>query len=269
MASQSAIEWTNSTWNPVSGCQKVSPGCDHCYAERFAERWRGVRGNYFENGFDLQLRPNMLGRPGTWRKPQFVFVNSMSDLFHKDVPDDYIDRVFEEMELVNRHIYQLLTKRPERMRRYVRSRYEARRAPDHVWFGTTIESGDYAWRADMLRDIDAKTRFLSVEPMIGAVNNVNFDGISWIIVGGESGPGRRPMNVEWVRDVRDRCEQQQIAFFFKQWHKAGTGRELDGRTWDGMPAMSPKRSQFARAQWNVIATCRSLIFLAALRAAMS
>jgi protein gp37 len=236
MAGQSTIEWTNATWNPVSGCTKVSAGCDHCYAERFAERWRGVPGNYFEGGFDLQLRPNMLGRPTTWRKPQLVFVNSMSDLFHAEVPDEYIDRVFDEMEHVDRHIYQLLTKRPERMRRYVQRRYGNRTAPDQIWFGTTIESGEYAWRADMLRDVNSKTRFLSIEPMIGPVDNVNFKGIGWIIVGGESGPGRRPMEAQWARDVRDRCIAAGIPFFFKQWHKAGTGRELDGRTWDEMPS---------------------------------
>ena len=159
----------------------------------------------------------------------------MSDLFHADVPDAYIDRVFEQMEAVDRHIYQLLTKRPERMRRYVRKRYGKSVAPEQIWFGTTIESGDYAWRADMLREVNAKTRFLSIEPMIGPVDAVDFSGIGWIIVGGESGPGKRPMDVQWARDVRDRCLASGIPFFFKQWHKAGTGRMLDGRTWDGMP----------------------------------
>lgn len=235
MAGQSAIEWTDATWNPVSGCQKISAGCDHCYAERFAERWRGVPGSYFEAGFDLTLRPNMLQRPASWRKPQFIFVNSMSDMFHADVPDTYIDQVFEQMEAVDRHIYQLLTKRPERMRRYVRKRYANAVAPAQIWFGTTIESGDYAWRADMLREVNAKMRFLSIEPMIGPVDAVDFNGIGWIIVGGESGPGKRPMNPQWARDVRDRCLATGIPFFFKQWHKAGTGRILDGRTWDGMP----------------------------------
>ncbi len=235
MAAQTGIEWTNATWNPVSGCTKISAGCDHCYAERFAERWRGVSGNYFEGGFDLQLRPNMLGRPATWRKPQLVFVNSMSDLFHAGVPDEYIDRVFTEMETVDRHVYQLLTKRPERMRRYVRTRYGREAAPDQIWFGTTVESGAYAWRADMLREVEAKVRFLSIEPMIGPVDEVDFAGIGWTIVGGESGPGKRRMEPAWVRDVRDRCLEAGIPFFFKQWHKGGTGRELDGRTWDGMP----------------------------------
>jgi len=236
MAGQSTIEWTNATWNPVSGCTKISAGCDHCYAERFAERWRGVRGNYFENGFDLQLRPNMLGRPSSWRKPQLIFVNSMSDLFHPDVPDDYIDLVFDEMEAVDRHVYQVLTKRPERLRRYARKRYGKRIIPRHIWIGTTIESGEYAWRANMLREVNVPIRFLSLEPLIGAVDRVDLSGIGWVILGGESGPGRRPMEISWAREVRDRCVAADIPFFFKQWHKAGTGRELDGRTWDEMPA---------------------------------
>jgi protein gp37 len=234
MASESAIEWTNSTWNPVSGCTKVSPGCDHCYAERFAERWRGVPGNYFRNGFDLELRPNMLDRPAQWRSPRLVFVNSMSDLFHRDVPDEYIDQVFEQMELVHRHTYQLLTKRPERMRRYVARRY-ADAAPDNIWFGVSVESNDYSWRVDMLREVRGSVRFLSVEPMLAPVDRVSLEGISWVIVGGESGPGRRAVDPSWVRSLRDRCQANGIAFFFKQWHKAGTGRELDGRTWDEMP----------------------------------
>lgn len=236
MAGQSTIEWTNATWNPVSGCTKISAGCDHCYAERFAERWRGVRGNYFENGFDLELRPNMLGRPSSWRKPQFIFVNSMSDLFHPDVPDEYIDLVFDEMEAVDRHVYQVLTKRPERLRRYARKRYGKRIISHHIWIGTTIESGEYAWRANMLREVNAPVRFLSMEPLIGPVDRVDLSGIGWVILGGESGPGRRPMDISWAREVRDRCLAADIPFFFKQWHKAGTGRELDGRTWDEMPA---------------------------------
>ena len=236
MASQSAIEWTNSTWNPTTGCTKVSEGCDHCYAERFAERWRGIPGNYFQSGFDLQLRPNMLDRPAQWRARRLIFVNSMSDLFHADVPDGYIDEVFLRMESIDRHIYQVLTKRPERMRRYVRKRYgPGQMAPPQIWFGTSVESNRYAWRVDMLREVNAAVRFLSVEPMIGSIDEVRLDGIAWVIVGGESGPGKRPMNPDWVRQVRDRCIAGDVAFFFKQWHKANTGRELDGRTWDQMP----------------------------------
>lgn len=236
MAATTAIEWTDATWNPSTGCEKISPGCDNCYAERFAERWRGVAGNYFEQGFDLTLRRNMLGRPTQWKKPLRIFVNSMSDLFHRAVPDNYLDEVFAEMEHVDRHVYQVLTKRPERMRRYCRARYGSGKLPSHIWMGTSVESNDYSWRVDMLRDVHAPIRFLSVEPMIDSIDKVSLAGISWVIVGGESGPRRRSMNVAWVRDVRDRCVTANIAFFFKQWHKAGTGRILDGRTWDQLPA---------------------------------
>jgi protein gp37 len=243
MAASSAIEWTDATWNPTSGCTKVSAGCDHCYAERFAERWRGVPGNYFESGFDLTLRPKMLSRPAEWRGSKRIFVNSMSDLFHQGIPDDYIDRVFETMELVDRHIYQVLTKRPERMRRYLRRRYAIDQAPAHIWLGVSVESNQFAWRADMLRDSPVTVRFLSMEPLIGAVDAVQLEGVDWVIVGGESGPGRRKMEEMWVRDVRDRCVLSGIAFFFKQWHKAGTGRELDGRTWDQLPNICADENQ--------------------------
>jgi len=236
MATTTAIEWTNATWNPVTGCEKISDGCDNCYAHRFAERWRGVKGNYFETGFDLQLRPNMLARPTSWKKPRLIFVNSMSDLFHADVPDAYIDRVFDEMERANHHVYQLLTKRPERMRRYMRARYRDGRVPSQIWVGVTIESGRYAWRAHMVREVNADVRFLSVEPMIGDVDDVDLNGIGWVICGGESGPGRRPIDPEWVITLRDRCLAASIPFFFKQWHKAKSGRLLEGRTWDEMPA---------------------------------
>ena len=235
MAEHSAIEWTDSTWNPTTGCTKISEGCDHCYAERFSERWRGVPQNYFQNGFDVTLRPNMLDRPSSWKSPRLIFVNSMSDLFHVEISDSYIDQVFDRMESVDRHTYQLLTKRPERLRRYVRSRYGSTLAPEHIWFGTSVECNRYAWRADMLREVNASVRFLSIEPMIDSVEKVAFDGLSWVIVGGESGPKYRPLEAGWVRNVRDRCVHAKIPFFFKQWHKANTGRELDGRTWDEMP----------------------------------
>ena len=238
MSATSTIEWTDATWNVVTGCTKVSPGCDHCYAETFAERWRGVKGNYYENGFDLQLRPNMLDRPGTWKSPKRIFVNSMSDLFHVGVPDEYLDRVFDRMEAIDRHIYQILTKRPERMRRYLNKRLGRKRLAPHIWTGVSVESNDYAWRVDMLRDVNAAVRFLSIEPMLGPVDNVSFEGIHWAIVGGESGPNKRPMEASWVRDVRDRCLGSGIAFFFKQWHKSNTGRLLDGRTWDQMPSLT-------------------------------
>jgi protein gp37 len=235
MAASSTIEWTDATWNPTSGCTKVSPGCDHCYAMKFAERFRGVKGHYYERGFDLALRPNMLEKPVEWKSPRRIFVNSMSDLFHVGVSDEYLDSVFDRMEEIDRHIYQVLTKRPERMRRYLRKRYAGLEIPEHIWVGVSVESNDYGWRADMLRDVPAKVRFLSVEPLLGPVDQVRLDGIGWVIVGGESGPRYRPMDIDWVRNMRDRSKRLGIPFFFKQWHKKNTGRLLDGRTWDGMP----------------------------------
>jgi protein gp37 len=235
MAASSAIEWTDATWNPTSGCTRVSPGCDKCYALRFAERFRGVKGHYYENGFDVTLRPNMLLRPSEWKTPRRIFVNSMSDLFHVDVPDEYIDQVFNLMDQVDRHIYQLLTKRPERMRRYLKKRYAGSLIAPHIWIGVSIENNDYAWRADMLRETPAMIKFLSIEPMLGPVDRVLFDGIDWVIVGGESGPRYRVMDADWVRDVRDRCIRDGVSFFFKQWHKQNTGRVLDGSTWDQQP----------------------------------
>lgn len=242
MAASSAIEWTDATWNPTSGCTKVSPGCDNCYAMKFAERFRGVPGHYYEHGFDLALRPNMLDRPAEWKTPRRIFVDSMSDLFQAAVPDEYLDQVFERMERIDRHIYQLLTKRPERMRRYAKRRYGTGTVPAHIWMGVSVENNDYAWRAEMLREVAAHVRFLSVEPMIGPIDRVSLDGISWVIVGGESGHRYRPMEAGWVRDVRDRCQKRGISFFFKQWHKAGTGRLLDGHTWDELPVVvAPSR----------------------------
>lgn len=237
MAATSTIEWTDATWNPTSGCTKVSPGCDHCYAMKFAERFRGVKGHYYETGFDLALRPNMLDKPSEWKKPRRIFVDSMSDLFQTGVPDSYLDQVFDRMEAIDRHVYQVLTKRPERMRRYLKKRYARREMPGHIWIGVSVENNDYAWRADMLREVPAKVRFLSVEPMLGPVDRVALDGISWVIAGGESGPKHRPMDADWVREVRDRCDALGVSFFFKQWHKKNTGRILDGRTWDGMPGV--------------------------------
>ncbi|HEY0394164.1 MAG TPA: phage Gp37/Gp68 family protein [Candidatus Elarobacter sp.] len=241
MADATPIEWTNATWNPTTGCERVSPGCDNCYALRFAERFRGVPGHYFEHGFDVQLRENMLKTPEKWKSARYVFVNSMSDLFHRAIPDSYIARVFDVMERVDHHIYQVLSKRPERMLRFLKNRYYDRPVPRHIWIGTTVENNSAAWRVDVLRQIDARTRFMSVEPMIGPIDAVSLAGISWVIVGGESGPKHRPMDIAWIREVRDRCEQNGIPFFFKQWHKRGTGRVLDKQTWDGMPPSAPIR----------------------------
>jgi protein gp37 len=184
----------------------------------------------------------MLGRPDEWKTPRRIFVNSMSDLFHVSVPDSYIDQVFDLMERIDRHVYQVLTKRPERMRRYLKKRYEHSIVAPHIWVGVSVESNDYAWRVDMLREAPALVRFLSVEPMLGPVDRVSLNGIDWVIVGGESGPRYRPMESEWVRDVRDRCVAEGISFFFKQWHKNGTGRLLDGVTWDQQPRTYSLRS---------------------------
>jgi protein gp37 len=246
MSDNSAIEWTDATWNPVTGCTKVSPGCDHCYAETFAERFRGVPGHHFERGFDVVLRPERLAEPMRWRRPRMVFVNSMSDLFHKDVPDEFIDKVFMTMCEASQHTFQVLTKRPERMRRFVTYWYKQHgyfygSNLRNVWFGTSVESADYAWRADMLRETPAAVRFLSLEPLLGHIPAVILRDMDWVIVGGESGPGARPMDAQWVRDIRDDCEAMSIPFFFKQWggvRKKEAGRELDGRTYDEFPKAS-------------------------------
>lgn len=238
MSDGSAIEWTEATWNPVRGCTKVSPGCKHCYAETFSERFRGVPGHPYEQGFDLRLVPKALDIPHRWKRGRHIFVNSMSDLFHKDVPDEYIARVFRVMEETPRHSYQLLTKRAERM-----ARLAARlTVPANVWCGVSVENQDYVKRIAELQSVPAKVRFLSIEPMIGPIVDLPLEGIHWVIVGGESGPGARPLNPDWVRSVRDRCIQAQVAFFFKQWggvQKSRFGRLLDDRTWDEMPVGAP------------------------------
>ena len=238
MADNSAIEWTDATWNPVTGCTKITRGCDNCYAARFAERWRGVEGHPYEQGFDLRLWPARLDQPARWRKPRMIFVNSMSDLFHKDVPRAFIDDVFGCMERVDRHIYQVLTKRSSLMRDYLRGRYAGSQAPGHIWCGVSVEDSAAAGRIRHLQDAPATVRFLSVEPLLGPVGEIGLEGISWVIAGGESGPGAREMRFEWVRDLRDRCAAAGVPFFFKQWGgatpKAG-GRELEGVEHNAMP----------------------------------
>jgi len=238
MADGSAIEWTDATWNPVTGCTKISRGCDNCYAERFAERFRGVPGHPFANGFDLALRGERLGQPLAWRRPRMIFVNSMSDLFHKDVPHSFIDKVFDTMEQATWHTFQVLTKRSSIMRDYLRGRYGERSGPAHIWCGVSIEDGQAKSRVTHLRDAPAGLRFLSIEPLISPVGSINLTEIDWVIVGGESGPGARMVQPAWVRDVRDQCVSQGVAFFFKQWGglrpKSG-GRLLDGREWNGFP----------------------------------
>jgi protein gp37 len=238
MAQNSTIEWTNATWNPVTGCTKISAGCDNCYAERFSERFRGVRGHPFENGFDLTLRSERLEQPLTWKKSKMIFVNSMSDLFHNNIPMEFIFNVFETMEKANWHIFQVLTKRSSLMRTFINERYKNEPVPKHIWLGTSIEDHTKRSRIRHIQDTNASVRFLSIEPLIGPPGDLNLTGIRWVIVGGESGPQARPMQLSWVRSVRDQCIAQNIPFFFKQWGgprpKSG-GRNLDGHTWDQFP----------------------------------
>lgn len=235
MAENSAIEWTDSTWNPVRGCTKVSPGCKHCYALAFAERWRGIPGHPYEQGFDLRLVPEKLEEPLRWKSPRRIFVNSMSDLFHEGIPEPYIRRVFEIMGEASWHTFQVLTKRAERLTEL------APRLPwpDNVWQGVSVESERYLHRIEQLRQVPAAVKFLSLEPLLGPLPSVPLDGISWVIVGGESGLKHRPIQAEWVLSIRDQCSRKRVAFFFKQWGgrtpKAG-GRLLDGREWNEMPA---------------------------------
>jgi protein gp37 len=236
MAEHSSIEWTDATWNPVRGCTKISPGCKHCYAERFAERFRGVKGHPFEQGFDLRLVPAKLEEPFRWKKPQRIFVNSMSDLFHEEIPFEYVQQVFGVMNRANWHQYQILTKRAERIEELSP---KLQWAP-HIWMGVSVENNDYLWRIDHLRRTQAHVKFLSIEPLLGPLGKIDLRGIDWVIVGGESGPGARTMETEWVKDIRDQCFKTGVAFFFKQWggvQKKKTGRLLEGRTWDEMPEL--------------------------------
>lgn len=238
MADATSIEWTDATWNPVTGCTKISAGCDNCYAERFSERFRGTPDHPFENGFDLTLRPERVLQPLGWRNPRMIFVNSMSDLFHKEVPRAFISKVFDTMEQANWHTFQVLTKRSSLLRNFVRDRYKDGKAPKHIWLGVSVEDGTKKSRIRHLQEAPITTRFLSIEPLIGPVGELNLTGIDWVIVGGESGPKARYMDPEWVRDIRDQCRKKKVAFFFKQWGgfrpKSG-GRKLDGREWNQFP----------------------------------
>jgi protein gp37 len=239
MASNSGIEWTDATWNPVTGCSKISPGCKHCYAERMARRLQAMGQSNYSNGFDLTLQPQMLELPLFWRKPRRIFVNSMSDLFHDDVPAHYIQSVFDVMRRAHWHQYQVLTKRSER----VASLDPLLEWHPSIWMGVSVETGRYVGRIDDLRSTRAHVKFLSLEPLLGPLPNLDLSGIDWVIVGGESGPHARPMAAEWVRDIRDQCKATGVAFFFKQWggtFKARTGRNLDDRTWDEMPVAISK-----------------------------
>jgi protein gp37 len=234
MGLKSAIEWTDSTWNPITGCTKVSPGCKHCYAERMAERLQAMGQENYRNGFALTLQPQMLELPLQWKTPQTIFVNSMSDLFHEEVPLEYIERVFDVMRRAHWHRFQVLTKRADRL---------ADLSPllawePNIWMGVSVESDGYRVRIDGLRRAGAQTKFLSLEPLLGPLYDLDLRGIHWVIVGGESGPGARPMDPAWARDLRDQCRRSKVPFFFKQWggtNKKRAGRVLDGRTWDEMP----------------------------------
>lgn len=234
MAAKTAIEWTESTWNPLTGCTKISPGCKHCYAERMALRLQAMGQPNYRNGFQLTLHEHALELPLRWHQPQMIFVNSMSDLFHEDVPLEFIQSVFDVMTKASWHTFQVLTKRS---RRLVEVDHELV-WPDNVWMGVSVETKDYTFRIDQLRETHAKTKFLSLEPLLGPLVTLNLSGIQWVIVGGESGPGARPMQPSWVADIRDQCQKAHVPFFFKQWggtNKKKAGRELDGRTWDELP----------------------------------
>ncbi len=239
MSVQSAIEWTDATWNPVRGCTKISPGCKYCYAERFAERFRGVPGHPFEQGFDLRLVPEKLAEPLRWRTPRMIFVNSMSDLFHEGVPDNYIESVAQVMVDANWHTYQVLTKRSLRMCNLLNAKLRFAARKRHIWWGVSVEDKRYGLpRISHLRQSDAKVKFLSVEPILEDLGAVNLTDIDWMIVGGESGPGARPIEASWVRSLRKQSREAGVKFFFKQWggvRKHTTGRTLDGRTYDEFP----------------------------------
>jgi protein gp37 len=242
MANSTQIEWTDATWNPVTGCSKITAGCDNCYAERFSERFRGVPNHPFQNGFDLTLRPARLTQPLSWKAPRRVFVNSMSDLFHKDVPRSFIDKVFETMEGANWHTFQVLTKRSSLLTRYLNQRYPNSLAPPHIWLGVSVEDAKNAVRIKHLKAARASIKFVSFEPLIGPVGRIDLSGVDWAIVGGESGPRARPMKEAWALELRDQCRVQNIAFFFKQWggvrQKSG-GRKLKGREWNQYPKTQP------------------------------
>lgn len=238
MGEKSAIEWTEATWNPVTGCTKISPGCDNCYAERLALRLQAMGQPNYANGFELTLQERMLELPLKWKTPQIIFVNSMSDLFHEDIPEAFIREVFAVMERADWHVFQVLTKRPKRMAELAPSLPW----PDHIWAGTSVELDRYAWRSNVyLRSVPAAVRFVSAEPLLGPLPSLALDHLQWLITGGESGPQHRDCDPDWVRDLRDRCLAESVAFFHKQWGgrtSKSRGRLLDGQTWDQFPQVS-------------------------------
>jgi protein gp37 len=244
VANASGIEWTEATWNPLTGCTKVSPGCKHCYAERLSKRLMAMGNPKYANGFRLTLHEDALELPLRWSKPRAIFVNSMSDLFHEDVPDEFVHRVFAVMAAAHWHRFQVLTKRPERL---LALDPELAWRPN-IWMGVSVENERYVPRVDLLRQTQAHVKFLSIEPLLGPLPSLDLAGIDWAIVGGESGPGARPLKESWVRDIRDRCLDAGVPFFFKQWggvQKHRTGRMLDGRTWDEMPGDPDSRGRAA------------------------
>jgi protein gp37 len=252
VAETSNIEWTQSTWNPVTGCSKVSPGCARCYAETFAERWRGIPGHPYEQGFDLRLWPERLEQPLRWKRPRVVFVNSMSDLFHEEVPDSFIKSVFDVMAAADHHVFQILTKREDRLRALA----PLLSWPPNVWMGVTIENRRFVHRADALREVPAGVRFISAEPLLGALDGLDLDGIDWVIAGGESGHGARPMRLEWARQLRDQCTAEQVCFFLKQLggfpNKRGADYALlDGQLWRQMPEPARRTEKTgSRRRWT-------------------
>ena len=234
MAANTSIEWTEASWNPVSGCTKISPGCENCYAERMALRLKAMGQKNYQNGFQLTLHEDALRIPESWLKPKTIFVNSMSDLFHEDVPFEFIEKVFKVMLRTPHHIYQVLTKRSERLVELSTKL----KWTENIWLGVSVENQDYVYRIDQLSQVRTEVRFISFEPLLDRIQYMNLKGIDWVIVGGESGPGSRPMNPEWVREIRDKCVHEGVSFFFKQWggfNKKKAGRLLDGRTWEQLP----------------------------------
>lgn len=234
MSTKSSIEWTESTWNPLTGCNKVSPGCKHCYAETMTKRLKAMGTEKYKNGFNITLHPGTIEEPLHMSKPQMIFVNSMSDLFHKDVPVDFIQSIFSVMRRASWHTFQVLTKREDRLLELD----PVLDWPENVWMGVSVENADYVHRIDRLRATQAKVKFLSIEPLLGPIPNLNLSGIGWVIVGGESGPGARKLDPAWVEDIRDQCLNADVPFFFKQWggvNKKKYGRDLNGRTWDQLP----------------------------------
>lgn len=241
MAQNSRIEWTESTWNPVTGCTKISAGCLNCYAERMAKRLHAMGNDNYRNGFKVTLHPHVLEKPLKWRQPQTIFVNSMSDLFHEEVPLDFIQQIFDVMRKASWHRFQVLTKRSERLLD-LHSQIDW---PENVWMGVTVENGGCIYRIEHLRNTSASVKFLSLEPLLGPLEELNLAGIDWVIAGGESGPGARPIELDWVRGIRDQCIESKVPFFFKQWggvNKKKNGRTLDNRTWSQMPKVRRRRN---------------------------